>query len=132
MDKKLNEEFERIFEEMDVKDNDWFIKSLSEKDKEKVLLEILKQHPELAKNAIHDLFGYSSSLTTAANTKVLSEDDYRVCSDCGERLTEWYYYYGDYYCSGCRKKRWSDEEWFKEYEEAGGDDNDVIFWSSTF
>ena len=88
---------------------------------------MLKQHPEWVKNAIHDVFG-----STASNTKVLSEDDYRVCSDCGERLTEWYYYYGDYYCSDCRKNRWSDKEWLREYEEAGGDDNDVIFWSSTF
>lgn len=127
MNKKLNEEFKKIFEEMEKEDNDWFIKSLSEKDKEKVLLEMLKQHPEWVKNVIHDLFG-----STAPNTKVLSEDDYRVCSDCGERLTEWYYYYGDYYCSDCRKNRWSDKEWLREYEEAGGDDNDVIFWSSTF
>lgn len=130
MNKKLNEEFKKIREIMEEEDNDWFIKSLSENDKEKVLLEIVKQHPELAKNAIHDLFGYS--FENERNTKVLTEDDYRVCSDCGERLTEWYYYYGDYYCSDCRKERWSDREWLKEYEEAGGDDNDVIYWSSTF
>lgn len=124
---ELNKEFKKIFKEMEEEDNDWFIKSLSEKDKEKVLFEMLKQHPEWVKNAIHDVFG-----STAPNTKVLTEEDFRVCSDCGERLTEWYYYYGAYYCSDCRKKRWSDKEWLREYEEAGGDDNDVIFWSSTF
>lgn len=128
MNKKLNEEFKKFFEEMEKEDNDWFIESLSEEDKEKVLLEMLKQHPEWVKNAIHDVFG-----STAPNTKVLSEDDYRVCSDCGERLTEWYYYYGDYYCSDCRKNRWSDKEWLREYEEAGGDDdNDLVYWSSMF
>ena len=131
MNKKLNEEFEKIFEGMEVEDNDWFIKSLSEKDKENVFLEILKQHPELAKNAIHDLFGYFKN---GRDTKVLTDDEYRVCEDCGEKLTEWYYHYGDYYCSDCRSKRWSNKEWLREYEEAGGDDDDnnEVYWSSTF
>ena len=61
---------------------------------------------------------------------VFDEESYRVCSECGKPILDWYYYYDEYYCEHCRQEKWTDEEWQKEYEDAGGDENDEVYWSS--
>lgn len=75
---------------------------------------------EAIENAIRKLYG----------DRILDESQYRICSHCGKTITEGYIRYEDYLCEDCRKKLFTDEEWAKEYEEAGGDgENDDVYWT---
>lgn len=110
-------------------ENFWFRQQLTDTDKAKI------------NEYAHTTYRPSPSATIAQviedcilrlfeGKSVFDEESYRVCSECGKPILDWYYYYGEYYCEHCRQKKWTDEEWQKEYEDAGGDENDEVYWSS--
>lgn len=57
------------------------------------------------------------------------EDQYRICSECGDVMQQGYYD-GNYYCSDdCLHKTYTPEEWTKAYEESEKNGGDDCYWT---